>query len=91
MTQQQDNGINSPNSQGLCAVQHNRGTHKIHTEVFIHGRQLEVTTSELYIVSRDNMNGKHPLLTTVTLVPNTSTQAHWLQCQNSDLRLTSVN
>ena len=34
--------------------------------VLIHGRQPEVTISELYIVSRNNTNGTQPLLTSVT-------------------------
>ena len=42
----------------------------------IHGRQPEVTISVLYIVSRNNTNGKQPLLTSVTSVSNTSTHAH---------------
>ena len=43
-----------------------------------------------YIVSRNNTNGKQPLVTSVTSVSNTSTYAHWLQCRNSDFRLTSL-
>ena len=34
----------------------------------IHGRQPEVTISELYIVSRNNTNGKQPLLTSMKQV-----------------------
>ena len=56
-----------------------------------HGRQPVVTISELYIVSRNNTNGKQPLLTSVTSVSKTSTHAHSLQYRSSDFRLTSVN
>ena len=40
---------------------------KTHT-FFIHGRQPEVTISKLYIVARNNTNGKQALLSAVTLV-----------------------
>ena len=62
-----------------------------HRRFLIHRRQPEVTMSVLYIVPRNNTNGKHPLLTSVTSVSNTSTHDHWLQCRNSAFRLTSVN
>ena len=57
-----------------------------HIRLFFHGRQPEVTVSEWYIHSRNNTNGKQPLLTSVTSVWNTSTHAHWLQWRNSDFR-----
>ena len=42
----------------------------------IHGYQMEVTISELSSVSRNNMNGSQPLLTSVTSVSNTSMHGH---------------
>ena len=59
--------------------------HSWETSLFlIHGRQPEVTISELYIVSRNNRNGKQPIsrqfyrniLTAAEVIHSTSLSAH---------------
>ena len=61
---------------------------RVKAQIFsIHGRQPEVTIWELHIVSWTNMNGKQPLLASITSCQT----RHWLQCQNSDFRLTPVD
>ena len=50
--------------------------------LMMHNRDVFDSQLRNYIVSRNNTNGKQPLLTSVTSVSNTSTRAHWLQCRN---------
>ena len=44
-----------------------------------------------YILSQRTTRTEHSLLSRPSLLVDTSTQAHWLECQTTNFRLTSMN
>ena len=61
------------------------------TDVFVWRTPIGSHYFGLYVVSRNNTNGTAASSHVRDFLSNTSTHAHWLQCRNSDFRLTSVN